>query len=122
MAYETSVHVRIGRAEKELLAVKAKAKKTTSGDLGRTFIQQGLAGFDPKHDDLLRAIEMLAAELDQVRKLAAGALAAAAMLKQHDESTPEGAGRAARKHIRNTLDLGSWIIQNLQSGATSEGG
>lgn len=122
MTYETSIHVRCTKDEKALLKQKALARKTDASDLARTYVRQGLAGFDQKHDDLLRLLEGMARELAEVRQLAAGALAAAAVLKQHDESTPEGASRAARKHIRATLQLGGWISQQLMDGLVQEGG
>lgn len=81
-----SIQVRVTSAEYDVLATKAAAQKTTMAALLRTYMHEGLAGFDRKHEVLLDEVRALRDGLEVTRNLTASAVGALALLnvQRHD--------------------------------------
>ena len=77
---DRSIQVRLTSIEYEILASKAAAHKTTMASLLRTYMHEGLAGFDRKHEVVLDELRSTRNALELTRKLSASAIGALALL------------------------------------------
>lgn len=92
------VMVRLSEAEFNELNRVAALKRSNKSEILRTFMHEGLAGFDRKHEALLNEIQAMREAVEVTRSLTASAVGALALMNVERHNA------AAIQDIKKNLD------------------